>query len=153
MYPRFLPLPFRLAKRLPKIIKRVGNGRGRGASRQRPYTPFRNRGQNVPGDVGWPGTKLSMYHTIILRSVLPKKWQVLVCGGRGIDSTVPTNTVPITTGTVTDSCPEYTGFISDIGGYVYRTGELWALDGWPSTWLECWLTDSGPMCGGVRGEV
>jgi len=43
-----------------------------------------------------------------------------------MDSTVPTNTVqvPITTGTVTDSGSEYTGFISDIGGYIYRTGEL-----------------------------
>ena len=35
------------------------------------------------------------------------------CGGTGTDSTVPTNTVqvPITTGTVTDSGSEYTGFI------------------------------------------
>jgi len=43
-----------------------------------------------------------------------------------MDSTVPTNTVqvPITTGTVTDSGSEYTAFISDIGGYIYRTGEL-----------------------------
>jgi len=43
-----------------------------------------------------------------------------------MDSTVPTNTiqVPITTGTVTDSGSECTGFISDIGRYIYRTGEL-----------------------------
>ena len=32
--------------------------------------------------------------------------------------------VPISTGTVTDSGSEYTGFICDIGGYIYRTGEL-----------------------------
>ena len=31
---------------------------------------------------------------------------------------------PITTGTVTDSGSEYTGFISDIAGYIYRAGEL-----------------------------
>ena len=43
-----------------------------------------------------------------------------------MDSTVPTNNVqvPITTCTVTDSGSEYTGFIGDIGGYIYRTGEL-----------------------------
>jgi len=33
--------------------------------------------------------------------------------------------VPITKGTVTDSCSEHTGFISGIGGYIYRTGELY----------------------------
>ena len=51
---------------------------------------------------------------------------MIYCGGTGTDSTVPTNTVqvPITTGTVTDSGSEYTGFISVIGGYIYRTGEL-----------------------------
>ena len=32
--------------------------------------------------------------------------------------------VPITTGTVTDSSSEYTGFISVICGYIYRNGEL-----------------------------
>ena len=43
-----------------------------------------------------------------------------------MDTTIPTNTVPlpITTGTVTDSGSECTGFISDIAGYIYRTGEL-----------------------------
>ena len=43
-----------------------------------------------------------------------------------MDTAVPTNTVqvPITTGTVMDSHSEYTGFISDIGGNIYRTGEL-----------------------------
>ena len=48
------------------------------------------------------------------------------CGGTGMDSTVPTNTVqvPITKGIVKDSGSEYTGFISDIGRYIYRTGEL-----------------------------
>ena len=48
------------------------------------------------------------------------------CGGTGTESTVPTNTVqvPITMGTVTDSGSEYTGFINDIGRYIYRTGEL-----------------------------
>ena len=56
---------------------------------------------------------------------------------------------PITTGTVTDSGSECTDFISDIAGYIYRTGELWSLAGWPSTWLECWLTEPGPMCSGV----
>ena len=43
-----------------------------------------------------------------------------------MDTTIPTNTVqvPIITATVTDSGSEYTGFISVIGGYLYRTGEL-----------------------------
>ena len=37
---------------------------------------------------------------------------MMFCGGTGTASTVPTNTVqvPITTGTVTDSGSEYTGF-------------------------------------------
>ncbi len=41
-----------------------------------------------------------------------------------MDTTVPTNTVqvPITTGT--DSGSEYTGFITDIAGYIYRAGKL-----------------------------
>ena len=55
-----------------------------------------------------------------------------MCGGTGItDTTVPTNTlqVPKTTGTVTDSGSEYTGFISDIGLYIQdrwivSTGQL-----------------------------
>ena len=40
--------------------------------------------------------------------------------------TVPTNTiqVPITTGTVTDCVSVCTGFIWEISGYIYRTGEL-----------------------------
>ena len=48
------------------------------------------------------------------------------CRGTGTDSAVPTNTiqVPITTSTVTDSSSEYTGFISVIGRYIPRTGEL-----------------------------
>ena len=48
------------------------------------------------------------------------------CGGTGTDSTVPTNTiqVPITSGTVTDSGSECTGFIGVISSYIYRTGEL-----------------------------
>ena len=48
------------------------------------------------------------------------------CGGTGTDSTVPTITVQvlITTGTVTDSGSEYTGFIGVISGYIYKTGEL-----------------------------
>ena len=43
-----------------------------------------------------------------------------------MDSTVPTNTVPvpITTGTVTDSGSECSGFIGVISSYIYRTGEL-----------------------------
>ena len=43
-----------------------------------------------------------------------------------MDITIPTNTVqvPITTGTVTDSGSEYTGFIVVISGYIYKTGEL-----------------------------
>ena len=36
----------------------------------------------------------------------------------------PTVQVPITTGTVTDSGSECTGFIGDVGRYIYRTGEL-----------------------------
>ena len=53
------------------------------------------------------------------------------CGGTGTDSTVPTNNVqvPITTGTVTDSGSEYTGFISVICGYICKTGEFWAQAG------------------------
>ena len=41
-------------------------------------------------------------------------------------STVPTNTVqvPITTGTVTDSGSEYTGFIGVISQYIYKAGKL-----------------------------
>ena len=48
------------------------------------------------------------------------------CGGTGTDYTVPANTVqvPTTTGTVTDSGSENTGFIGVISGYIYRTGEL-----------------------------
>ena len=48
------------------------------------------------------------------------------CGGTSIDSSIPTNTVqvPITTGTVTDSSSEYTGFIGVISGYIYKTGKL-----------------------------
>ena len=42
-----------------------------------------------------------------------------LCDGTGTDSTVPTNN-----GTLTDSSSEYTGFISVICGYIYRTGEL-----------------------------
>ena len=43
------------------------------------------------------------------------------CGGTGIDSTVPTNTVqvPNTTGTETDSGSVYIVFIGVIGGYTY----------------------------------
>ena len=39
--------------------------------------------------------------------------EFLYCGGTGIDSTIPTNTiqVPITTGTVRDSGSVYTGFM------------------------------------------
>ena len=46
------------------------------------------------------------------------------CGGTGIDTTVPTNTlqVPITTGTVTDSGSECTGFIGVISLYIYLQG-------------------------------
>ena len=46
--------------------------------------------------------------------------KITTCGGTGTDSTVPTNTVqvPITTGTVTDSGSEYTGFIGVISGYI-----------------------------------
>ena len=48
------------------------------------------------------------------------------CGGTGTDSTVPTNTVqvPITTGTVTDSSSEYTGFIGVISRNIYKAGKL-----------------------------
>ena len=57
-----------------------------------------------------------------------------------MDSTVPTNTVqvPNTTGTVTDGSVN-TGFIRVTSGYIYRTGKLWALAGWPFAWLECWM--------------
>ena len=49
----------------------------------------------------------------------------VLCGGTGTDTTVLTNTrqVPITTGTVTDSGPEYTGFIGVISQYIYVEGE------------------------------
>ena len=52
--------------------------------------------------------------------------KIMCCGGTGTDSTIPTNTiqVPITTGTVTNSCSEYTGFIGAISGYIYKTGKL-----------------------------
>ena len=48
------------------------------------------------------------------------------CGGTGTDTTLPTNTVqvPITTGTVTDSGSEYTGFIGVISQYIYKAGKL-----------------------------
>ena len=48
------------------------------------------------------------------------------CGGTGTESTVPANTVqvPITTGTVTDSGSEYTGFIGVIIQYIYKAGKL-----------------------------
>jgi len=87
---------------------------------------------------------------------MKKDWavhKVISCGGTGTESTLPTNTVqvPITTGTVTDSGSECTGFIGDICRYIYRTGELWALASWPSTWLECWLTDPGPHVWGGEG--
>ena len=39
------------------------------------------------------------------------KLKTRYCGGTGMDSTVPTNTVPITTVTVKDSSSECTGFI------------------------------------------
>ena len=42
---------------------------------------------------------------------MSEKAEICICGGTGTDSTVPTNTVPITTGTVTDSGSECTGFI------------------------------------------
>ena len=53
------------------------------------------------------------------------------CGGTGPDSTVPTNTIqiPITTGIVTDSGSEYTGFIGVISRYIYKAGKLRALAG------------------------
>ena len=40
------------------------------------------------------------------------------------DSTIPTNTVhvPITTGTVTNSSSECTGFIGGISRYIYKEG-------------------------------
>jgi len=48
------------------------------------------------------------------------------CGGTGIDTTVPTNTVqvPNTTGTVTDSGSVNNGFLGAISGYIYRSGKL-----------------------------
>ena len=51
---------------------------------------------------------------------------VKYCGGTGIDTTIPTNTVqvPNTTGTVTDSGSVYTGLLGVISGYIYRTREL-----------------------------
>ena len=65
-----------------------------------------------------------------------------------------TNTVqvPITTGTVTDSGSEYTGFIEVISRYIYKAGKLWALAGWPSTWLECWSDRPGTHMWWGRGE-
>ena len=47
----------------------------------------------------------------------------------------------------------YTGLLGAISRYIYRTVKLWVLAGWPSAWLECWLTDPGPMCGGERWGV
>ena len=75
----------------------------------------------------------------------------MYCGGTGTDSTVPPNTVqvPITTGTVTDSSSEYTGFIGVISRYIYTRQvncERWPVDR-PSDW-NAGLTDPGPMCGG-----
>ena len=77
------------------------------------------------------------------------------CGGTGTDSTVPTNAVqvPITTGTVTDSGSEYTGFIGVISGYTVYTRQV-NCESWPVDRPRGWnagLTDPGPMCGG--GEV
>ena len=49
-----------------------------------------------------------------------------------------------------DSSWEYSGNIGVIGGYIHRTGKLWALAGWLSAWQNAGLTDPGPMCGGVE---
>ena len=48
------------------------------------------------------------------------------CGGTGTDSTIPTNNVQvlITTGTVTDSGSEYTGFIGVISRFIFKAGKL-----------------------------
>ena len=52
--------------------------------------------------------------------------EVQYCGGTGIYTKVPTNTiqVPITTGTVTDSGSVYTGLLGAISRYIYRTSKL-----------------------------
>ena len=48
------------------------------------------------------------------------------CGGTGINTTIPTNTIQVTntTGTVTDTSSVYTGLSGVISGYIYGTGEL-----------------------------
>ena len=81
-----------------------------------------------------------------------------LCGGTGIDTTLPTNTVrvPITTGTVTDSGSEYTGFYwGDKSIYNIYTRQV-NCERWPVDRPRGWnagLTNPGPMCGGGRGEV
>ena len=67
-------------------------------------------------------------------------------------STLLTNTVPNTTGTVMGSGSVYTGFIRAISGYIYSkvNCERWTLDS-PLGW-NADLTNLGPMCGG-GGEV
>ena len=80
------------------------------------------------------------------------------CGGTGIDTTLPTNTVQVqnTTGTVTDSGSVYTGLLGVISKRIYipGTGQV-NCEPWPVDRLRGWnagLTDPAPMCGG-GGEV
>ena len=76
------------------------------------------------------------------------------CGGTGIDTTIPTNTVqvPIATGTVMDSGSVYTGLLGVISGYIYSgqvNCERWPVDR-PSGWIAG-LTNPGTHVWG--GEV
>ena len=76
-----------------------------------------------------------------------------LCGGTGTDSTVPTNPeqVLITTGTVTDSGSEYTGFIGVISGYLYTRQvncERWPVDR-PHGWNAGLTCPNPPGEGGV----
>ena len=76
----------------------------------------------------------------------------IVCGGTGINTTVPTNTVqvPNTTGTVIDSGSVYSGLLGAISGYIQYTGQVncerWLVD-CPRGW-NAGLMDPGPMCSG-----
>ena len=94
--------------------------------------------------------KVTRYFKLVTFSAL----LVTACGGIGMDTTIPTNTiqVPNTTGTVTDSGSVYTGLLGAISGY--HTGQLncecCPIDH-PRGWNAC-STDRGPCVGG-GGEV
>ena len=94
---------------------------------------FSYRGEGGRGGVRFLNSSgfASMKRLIVLSIVSIVKWcgdgiQILYCGGTGMDSTVPSNTVqvPNSTGTETNSGSVNTGFIGEISGYIYRTGKL-----------------------------